>query len=112
MKRFASFAEAIREGAKLKPGIQGYAFAADATCSIGAGVDAMGMLGEMPIQVDVSVNAYNVLRAEYPYLFTVSKRVCHEAGDGVCDEPVSTLYSQIIHLNDEHKWTRERVADW
>lgn len=29
-----------------------------------------------------------------------------------CKHPLRTLARRIIHLNDQHKWTREQIADW
>lgn len=43
----------------------------------------------------------------FPALMTVHK-VCPQCIKGV----VARLEKIIIHLNDEHQWTREQIADW
>jgi hypothetical protein len=32
--------------------------------------------------------------------------------DATCDAKPYTLMSQVMHLNDAHRWTREKIADW
>lgn len=33
-------------------------------------------------------------------------------GCPLCNNDGSSLTNTIIHLNDDHKWSRERIADW
>lgn len=30
----------------------------------------------------------------------------------VCDDEPCTVYTAITHLNDQHRWSRERIARW
>ncbi len=93
--------EAIRLGAMLKP--QGYGPvsvnpARDATCALGAAGAALGFQGHIKI--------YLKLVATYPWTLTVlTCPVC----ESLYIAPVVTM---ITHLNDYHRWTRERIADW
>lgn len=101
MKHFCSFSEAIREGSKLNP--QGF-FALEhqgKTCAIGAALSAIGYadIGE----------AWPSAAEMYPYLSTRAGRDCPVVE---CEEFHLRIYGVIAHLNDEHRWTREAIADW
>lgn len=87
--------EAIRLGAMMKP--QGFAGTGSRkcqeTCAYGAALDA--------ISSDESVSTH------WPWLKTLYPDpvwcpVCHLS----CDVHI------IPHLNNKHRWTRERIADW
>lgn len=68
------------------------------TCAIGAAIDAVGLLGAFDDEAKV-----------FPILGqSVNVRCPAEE----CEELDGTLGSLIAHLNDEHEWTREAIADW
>lgn len=98
--------DAIRLGSMLKP--QGYGsrslWSEDASCVLGAAADAVGM----------SLNAmrYSRLMDRWPVLNGPS-RVC-PVSDCVSWHavPADCLIKILWHLNDTHKWTRERIADF
>lgn len=93
------FSEAIRLGATLKPQIYGRLANEYGTCAWGAAYDAIGML------VDGGVRSPN------PWLW-VAKRMevgCPEFG---CSRREPVAAHIITHLNDDHHWTREAIADW
>ena len=46
------------------------------------------------------------LREVLPELFTET------APCPACDGSPETFYNMIQHLNDQHQWTREAIADW
>lgn len=94
-KHFNTFSEAIREGAKLRPQGRGMFFRAGRTCAYGAGTEAV--TGE--------ANKWEVVWELYPYL-------C--ATDVTCPkcEVRGAIQGIIYHLNDDHGWKRERIADW
>lgn len=110
MKQFCSFSEAIREGAKLRPqatqlfnelpsGVVG-------SCAYGAGYEAL--TGE--IDLYRSEQIYEYVATAYPYMEMVQPSDCplHD-----CDEaPMEGLSEVVLHLNDDHEWTREAIADW
>lgn len=89
--------EAIRLGAMMKPqAFEDYLDEGN-TCAMGAALDAIGQLDSdhcdseyFPL-VDVAVTRCPICR-----LRTAAGNVS----------------STIFHLNDDHKWTRERIADW
>lgn len=88
--------EAIRLGAMLKP--QGFGRAttgprATATCALGAAYQASG-----------SQHSWGSLCQHFPILSRLEWVECPE-----CRVPHET---PIPHLNDDHRWTREQIADW
>lgn len=105
MKRYCTFSEAIREGAKLAPQIFDILATAKGTCAIGAGGHAIFESMQM-----WSINLYDYMRDEYPYLYEVVPTCpvseCSYPGNG------RNLENTIIHLNDYHKLSREDIADW
>jgi len=87
--------EAIRLGAMLRP----QAFSASTrhgTCAVYAALDAIGQ--------------FNNRRYEFFPILNLEKQQCPECGS--THYGYSTLAGTIFHLNDEHHWTRERIADW
>lgn len=87
--------EAIRLGSLLKPqgfGVHSGFLYASATCAFGAAECALGR----------RVIAYKV----WPWL--LKERPCPECGE----EMPETTFVISNHLNDIHKWPRERIADW
>lgn len=100
--------EAIRLGSMLKPQAFGSYRADGGTCAMGAAIDAIGGLvaGKSdevwPIVAQgpaVCPECADVIhRHHHPYNPYVV--VCNPTG------------AMIIHLNDDHRWTRERIADW
>src|SRR5690348_3552204 len=95
-KTMMKLSEAIRLGATLRP--QGFGrFIADGkSCAWGAAYEAIGSEGG-PTAVDPS---------EWFWFYTIPFN-CPECG---ADERKTG--DVIIHLNDFHHWTRERIADW
>lgn len=63
-------------------------------CALGAVADATGI-------------ASSDFGKEWPWL-EVREYSCPECGDS--DRSPSLIIG--VHLNDEHRWTRERIADW
>jgi hypothetical protein len=108
-KHFASFSEAIREGAKLRPQAFDVLFGNQATCAVGAGLEAMGCEmkeGYGMLNSDVALDTFKYLKAaqvECP----VANNIC---GDHVRQQ--RALIDVIFDLNDVHRWTREMIADW
>lgn len=91
--------EAIRLGAMLKPqGFGNYTDQFGGTCAIGAACEAAG--------IDAH-SSPDVARYEIAYVRPI---------DGACPECGVARFTGIggnliVHLNDTHRWTRERIAD-
>src|SRR5438128_301309 len=71
-------------------------FKADGACALGAALLAVGVAPEQ---------AGRSVRRRWPWAFAVSVD-CPSCGRSrlVCEV--------IVHLNDNHRWTRERIAAW
>lgn len=105
-KHYASFSEAIREGARLH--LQGveYYFSSNKSCAVGAGLEAMfGLESRYGGEPDLYADESDIIPL-YPCLTETSVKC--PACEGVNGMPISVIY----HLNDDHRWTRERIADW
>jgi hypothetical protein len=88
--------EAIRLGAMLKP--QGFGLGsgnprAEATCALGAAYEAARVTGSWPSLLLVFPQLKHIEELACP--------VCRDKQDGL-----------IAHLNDDHRWSREQIADW
>jgi hypothetical protein len=101
MKHYASFSEAIREGAKLLPQSMSSVGYPHETCAIEAGVHAI--YGTVD-----SEDIYRQSMELYPYLETRVECSCHVGGQSHKVD----LQTAIYHLNDIEHWTREMIADW
>lgn len=87
--------EAIRLGAMLKPQItNGSTRTTDGSCALGAALDAIGVVA-------------GHARAVCHFPITLSLAV-----HPVTSKPAMMVLSVVRELNDHHRWTRERIADW
>lgn len=95
--------EAIRLGAMLKP--QAFnSSGREGSCALRAAADASGLQDDLH-----SLLAYEGLKRRYPVLLrpVPACPVCWCWGTE--DAHVLDI---VWHLNDSHRWTRERIADW
>ncbi len=125
--------EAIRLGAMLRPqnygnlyvdrprGILGLTTARESSCAIGAAYEAAGVrptitiaekgevLGGFRGEMRFARGGEQVTTYQDPwYAFSQTVHACP-----ACDkQDALELHRLIPHLNDEHKWTRERIADF
>lgn len=89
--------EAIRLGAMLKPQAFGLCYSDGRTCAMGAAWDAIGKLHVTASDPSIDFGD------SYWAVAGVSCPVCGRAsGSGMA----------VAHLNDDHRWTREQIADW
>ena len=97
--------EAIRLGAMLqKQCFSGY-YGRGTSCAMGAALEAVGKRSS--IDDHNSEKAY----ALWPWLrfYEHRRQICPLGCDLVC---TYTGLHLIAHLNDTHRWTGERIADW
>lgn len=87
--------EAIRLGSMMRPQGFGYFLKDGRTCAFGAAYEAIG----------VEFNQMGALNPVFDW--------AHEV-ETCCPECEMPEYAAIIvtHLNDFHRWTRERIADF
>lgn len=103
---------AIRLGAMLRP--QGknneamiWWVGERPTCALGAAMHALNLKNESVIRQDawITNSIYPLIVARYEWIDTL-KVQCPACTDS--RRVIATIYS----LNDTHRWTRERIADW
>lgn len=88
--------DAIRLGAMLKPQAVGTTKGdGGQSCALQAACESVGVASIWDIQA---------CYAAFPVLMDWAQ--CPECRD------TFMLDATVIHLNDEHHWTRERIADW
>lgn len=90
--------EAIRLGAMWGPQAFGQFRDGDATCAWGSAHAAVG----------VKQHAY-IAVPEWSALDKTAGRLKCPCS---CGTRPLTLKSMMVHLNDDHRWTREQIADW
>ena len=93
--------EAIRLGAMIRPQVHGEVFAAGGSCAVGAALEAIGVpygdyTGDEAL-ADVWPQAWPSDTA------LIVCPVCSHRAD---------FANIIAHINDDHMWTREKIADW
>ena len=88
--------EAILLGAMMSPQTFRALFRDDGTCALGAALLAVGPASEPALR--------SVFK-RWPWAMTVSAD-CPGCGHSC------PVFGVITHLNDTHRWTRERIAGW
>lgn len=104
-------ARAIRLGAARRPQCFGSYFdERGGSCALGAAYDGMYELPRQEKQEGEIIPRH--LERLFHCLEDVVKR-CPEmsAADAACRKRLP-LGAMIVHLNDDHGWTREQIAEW
>jgi hypothetical protein len=92
--------DAIHAGAKLRPQAFGFYQEAGGSCALGAAYEAVSVADGRPWT--------STLPFDHPWvalLVALMEVPCPACG-------YLHYENQITHLNDKHRWTRERIADW
>lgn len=105
--KYGSFSDAIRAGAALRPQAFGLLRRREATCAIAAGLDAMG---DYDLICDREYNFVRRVREPFPYM--KERAECPVAGCEQVPKRLRDMIGVVVHLNDDHRWTREAIADW
>lgn len=92
-----TLSEAMRLGAMVTPQAFGLLRDGEGTCALGAAYVAVGLL-------KASCCGIATAHARFPVLAT-------EATCPLCGY-IRELDSIVAHLNDDHYWTREQIADF
>ena len=105
--------EAIRLGAMLRPQAKGRLFHEGGSCAIGAAYEALGLVKKLDDNLDTGCGVSRLMPTVYPWLTSLYRGCPH---DEKCAEwslsTAHTFHALIPHLNDDHSWTREQIADW
>lgn len=104
--------EAIRLGAMLKEQEFGPSAKFGKSCALRAAQEALGIpayvvAGDLTAEYGGDLN-YQALMDLYSFL-NVGENVHHCPA---CDAVETDAIDVIYHLNDQHRWTREAIADW
>lgn len=87
--------EAIRLGSMLRPQAFGAMYENNGSCAYGAAYEAIGARFTSKPAIDI-----------WPWLANTLTCPCC----GISEQYGASVISD--HLNDDHKWPRERIADW
>lgn len=95
--------EAIRLGAMLKPQAFGGLFKNGGSCALGAALDAIG--ASLGVGFRYRLELFDDASA-------IDAGRCPQCGRFVDVRGLGLVDSMITHLNDQHHWTREAIADF
>lgn len=100
-----ALADAIRSGASRRPdqAFGDYYFGRKASCALGAAYEGMYRLPD-----DMGGRRPTKDLEDYFDCLEGTVRRCPEPG---CRKTI-TLAALIVHLNDDHRWSREAIAAW
>lgn len=105
--------EAIRLGSLLKPqNLDGYFRNEGQSCALGSAADALGV--PMHPELDWTFG-YHALENEFPFLSDAARCPACNAVQALwrrLRDKEYDLGDVIVHLNDDHKWSRKRISDW
>lgn len=93
--------KAIVKGSKLRPQTFFALKNEFGTCALGAAIDGGGVIG----------NSMFTLMEKFPLARILQSMPCSNIG---CPDPacLGNTMPIIPHLNDDHKWSREAIAEW
>lgn len=107
------FSEAIRLGAMIRPQAFFTLFDLEtqSSCALGAAAEAIGVL-DLTAQNRFIENAKTLVPREWKWAKQTVE--CPECGTDWVSECFlgSDVQGVLVHLNNDHRWTRERIADW
>jgi hypothetical protein len=123
------FSEAIRLGSLLRPQSYGSIYDGKYSCALGALMEGAGIALKATkrgnctrhIQKQLHVDFFNTkcgrAARQNPAYRTEASKTCPACSEvisvnGAGEKCTPNITSVIIHLNNEHMWTRERIADW
>jgi hypothetical protein len=92
MEGVMPLSQAIRLGSMLKPQVFGILRNRWGTCALGAAREAVGVRTRASVKL--------------PWGWIEQESECPSCADEMSVDWI------ITHLNDNHRWTRERIADW
>lgn len=99
--------EAMRLGAMIRPQTFGFFFSDGSSCALGAALEATG----------TDYGAWQQANADLRLRWSwITKRVHCPVCQDIELNPRARWFNRVIdriaHLNNDHHWTREAIADW
>lgn len=112
--------EAIRLGSMISPQAFGVIGSSEGTCALGGAFEAAGLKRIAPLGREfptlptrgLATEAEGTFCVSYEWFRTLSVYASCPGGCACKLASTRQLCSQIPHLNDVHRWSRERIADW
>ena len=107
--------QAMRVGAIMRPHQEFRSFFGDAlsSCALGAAAEGAGLKKWQDMSVDY-VTPYEFLKERFAdEMDTILRPTCKSSLAMNCgrERPITSVYSLVKHLNDDHRLTREEIAD-
>lgn len=97
--------ESIRLGALIRPQAFGHTFVEGKSCALAAALEASGVKPE-DLVATFAVSPWHLWDIS-------SNKSVGQVSCPLCGEAFQVgVVSMVVHLNDDHKWTREKIADW
>ena len=75
------------------------------TCALGAAAEAIGI----NVTEGDNLDTQELLEARFPATEMDEEIPCPVTN---CVDSNYSVYDSVVHLNDEHHWKRERIAEW
>jgi len=103
--KLKNLSDAILLGSTFRGQSRSDLYANGRTCAIGAAAEAIG--------IDIVENADNNYKVEielekrFPIMDEDIRLSCPSP---LCYEHACSIHDMVVHLNDSHHWTRERIA--
>lgn len=103
--------DAILLGSTMRPQIHGRLSDGVGTCAMGAAFDGVGILD---VIMSYRFEWKDLIESQFPGAYSDRKYSCPCEGSARRTEcsALRSLTWMVVHLNDDHFWTRERIASW
>lgn len=105
--------DAILLGSTMRPQIHGRLSDGEGTCAMGAASDAVGVLDAV-LSAKYGNERMALIESRFPGICSGGRYSCPCGGSARRTEcpDLCSLGPMVMHLNDDHFWTRERIASW
>jgi hypothetical protein len=105
--------DAILLGSTMRPQIRRRFSDGEGTCAMGAAFDGVGIL-DVIVSTKYGNERMALIESQFPGAYSAWKYSCPCEGAARRTEcsDLRWLAYMVTHLNDDHFWTRERIASW
>lgn len=105
--KIKTLSQAIRLGATFRPQGFGALFDDDKSCAIGAAGEALGFTKGEHFSTDDIKDRFPMTGALDSFC-----PMCSQDDLMILRSIPRNAIGLVIHLNDQHQWSREQIADW